>query len=359
MGPRALRRRRAAAQLLHPRTARPAADVVRALLAVQAQDLRAARLALRARSAHLSAAAVDAALTSERSLVVAWLARGTLHLVAAEDHGWLLGLTAPAQEAGARRRLTQLGVTLDQAERAVRVIEGALAAAGPQTRAELAGALENAGLPTQGQILPHLLAAAARRGLTVLGPVRDDGTQAFALTRDWLGAAARLPLAGERRHTALAELARRWLAAHGPATAADLAAWSGLPLRDARAGLAAIDARGVAGELVDLRDRPPAPRHIAPRLLGAFDPYLLGWKDRSFAVAPEHAASVHPGGGVLRAVATDDGVVVGTWTLRRRPGGAAVRLEPFAAPPPPALARALDADAADVARFEGGAQRSG
>jgi hypothetical protein len=67
MGPQALRRRRAAAQLLHPRTARPATDVVRALLAVQAQDLRAARLALRARSAGLSAAAVDAALTSERS----------------------------------------------------------------------------------------------------------------------------------------------------------------------------------------------------------------------------------------------------------------------------------------------------
>ena len=119
MAPHVLRRRRAAAQLLHPRTARPAADLVRALLAVQAQDLRAARLALRARSANLTAAAIDAALTSERSLVVAWLARGTLHLVAAEDHAWLLGLTAPAQDASARRRLAQLGVTPDRAERAV------------------------------------------------------------------------------------------------------------------------------------------------------------------------------------------------------------------------------------------------
>ena len=359
MAPHVLRRRRAAAQLLHPRTARPAADLVRALLAVQAQDLRAARLALRARSANLTAAAVDAALTSERSLVVAWLARGTLHLVAAEDHAWLLGLTAPAQEASAQRRLAQLGVTPDRAERAVGVIEQALASDGPQTRAELAGRLEAAGLPTHGQALPHLLGVAARRGVTVLGPVRDDGTQAFALTRDWLGAAPSLPLAGERRDVALAELARRWLAAHGPATAADLAAWSGLSLRDARAGLAAVDTRAIAGELVDVGDRPRAPHRIAPRLLGAFDPYLLGWKVRGFAVAPQHARAVHPGGGILRAVATGDGLVVGTWTLRRRSGGVAVRVEPFAEPLPPPLGRALEAEAADVARFEDASRRTG
>ena len=204
MAPEGLRRRRAAAQLLQPRTAHPPVEIVRALLAVQAQDLGAARLALRARAKDLSAAAVDAALTSERSLVVAWLARGTLHLVAADDHGWLLGLTAPAQEAGARRRLGQLGVSPDQAERAVRVVEQALAADGPQTRAELAGRLKAARLPAQGQAVPHLLAVAARRGLTVLGPVREDGAQAFALTRDWLGAAPALPLVGERRDAALA-----------------------------------------------------------------------------------------------------------------------------------------------------------
>ena len=54
------------------------------LLAVQAQDLRMARLALRARGAARSAAAVDAALTDDRSLVAGWLMRGTLHLVARE-----------------------------------------------------------------------------------------------------------------------------------------------------------------------------------------------------------------------------------------------------------------------------------
>ena len=130
------------------------------------------------------------------------------------------------------------------------------------------------------------------------------------------------------RDAALAELARRYLRGHGPADARDLAAWSGLPLRDARAGLAAI-----AGELADARDgrvvladAPPAPERPLPEvLLPAFDPYLLGWRDRGFAVPPEHARTVHPGGGLIRATIVADGRVTGTW---RRERGRVVR-EPF------------------------------
>ena len=106
------------------------ADVVARLLAVQAQDLRAARLALRARSAAVTAAGIDAALTDERSVVVAWLMRGTLHLVARDDYPWLLGLTAPTRLSASRRRLAQEGVAPDDAERAVKIVERALGEAG-------------------------------------------------------------------------------------------------------------------------------------------------------------------------------------------------------------------------------------
>ena len=95
---------------------------MRGLLAVQAQDARAARLALRARTTGLTAAAVDAAL-SDGALArrPRWLLRGTLHLVAREDYAWLLGLTAPRRGAGGARRLAQEGVTPGDAERAVAV----------------------------------------------------------------------------------------------------------------------------------------------------------------------------------------------------------------------------------------------
>ena len=104
-----LRRRRSAAQLLAGAPRLDLAGAVRHLLAVQAQDLRAARLALRARGAAGNAAEVDAALTTDRSLVAGWLLRGTLHLVAREDYAWLHALTASQSAATNRRRLAQLG----------------------------------------------------------------------------------------------------------------------------------------------------------------------------------------------------------------------------------------------------------
>ena len=348
------RRGRAAAQLLHRPRAADVAEVVERLLAVQAQDLRAARLALRARATGLAAGDVDAALTDERSVVIAWLGRGTLHLVSRDDYPWLLALTAPTRFATSRRRLGQLDVAPDDAERAVKIVERALADAGPLTRPELAERIAAQGIRTEGQATPHLLGLAGLRGIAVLGPLRDDGSHAFALTRDWLGAAPPQALDGAERDAALAELARRYLAGHGPATPADLATWSGLPVRDARAGLKAIAPELAQRDdgLVDLASREPAPDAIPARLLPAFDPYLLGWKDRSFAVPAAHAKRVHPGGGMLRATATVDGRAVGTWSA----AGGDVKLELFARIASAAKA-ALQDDADDVARFVATSER--
>jgi Winged helix DNA-binding domain len=349
---RRLRARRATAQLLRGPGGSTPVRIVERLLAVQAQDLRAARLALRARGRGFSAADVNRALTVERSLTVGWLCRGTLHLVRREDYPWLFGLTAPPQAARSRRRLAQEGVSATDADRAVDVIEAALAASGPLGRSELAERMAAHGIRTEGQATPLLLNLAAMRGVAVLGPVRD-GRQAFAPARDWLGAAPPAELSGAERDAALAELARRYLAGHGPASADDLAAWVGLPLRDARAGLRAIAAElvDVGGGLVELAGRGRTPSRLPARLLPAFDPYLLGWKDRSFAVPRQYARRVHPGGGIVRAVVTLDGVALGTWGARRRGARVEVAIEPFAALAP-AAARALRAEAADVERFE-------
>ena len=80
------------------------------LLALQAQDLRGVRLAFRPRGQGLSAADVDRALTEDRSLVVSWLNRGTLHLVRSEDLPWLRALTAPPQRTAALKRLADDGL---------------------------------------------------------------------------------------------------------------------------------------------------------------------------------------------------------------------------------------------------------
>ena len=332
--------RRLTAQLLAGPPARDPAAVAERLLAVQGQDPRGVRLAVRARSRGLSAADVDRALSEDRSLLITWLNRGTLHLVRSEDYPWLHALTAPPQLKGTRRRLHQLGIDSDTADRGVATVERALAEEGPLTRKQLGERVAGAGVPTEGQALIHIIALASLSGLAVRGPM-VAGEHAYALVRDWLGELEPI----DREH-ALAELARRFLAGHGPAGDRDLARWAGLPLRDARAGLAAIapELEQHPDGLVDLRGRDPAAELPPPRLLGAFDPVLLGWTSRE-ALLGEHQRVITVGG-LFRPFALVDGRAAAIWSM---PKGEVV-LEPFD-PLASEDAAALEAEAADVVRF--------
>jgi hypothetical protein len=335
-------RARLTAQLLSGEPARDPVAVAERLLAVQGQDPRGARLAVRARSEGLSAPDVDRALTEDRSLLITWLNRGTLHLVRSEDYPWLQELTTPPLLTQSRRRLAQEGVPPDDAERAIAEVERALAADGPLNRDQLRERVAAIGVRTERQALVHILFAASLRGLIVRGPM-VDGKHAFVLVRDWLGKPKPVD-----RDTALAELARRYLAGHGPASDRDLARWAGMPLRDARAGLSAIaSAIDDSGDgLVDLRDRPEPAELPAPRLLGPYDPLLLGWTSREFVLG-KHQQLVTVNG-IFRPFALVRGQAVGSWGM---PGGEVV-LEPFGRLGR-ADAAALEAEASDVVRFLG------
>ncbi|HEX5713271.1 MAG TPA: winged helix DNA-binding domain-containing protein, partial [Solirubrobacterales bacterium] len=228
-------------------------DVAGRLLAVQGQDPRGARLAIRARTAGLSAADVDRAMTEERSLLITWLNRGTLHLIRSEDYPLLQTLMTPPLLTSASRRLRQEGVSEAEAERALKKVERTLADEGPLSGKELKERLEAANLKTAGYAFNHLMFLSALRGKTVRGPMLGK-QHAYALVEDWLG-----PQQPVDRDAALAELARRYLAGHGPADDRDLARWAGLPLRDARAGLGAIakELRERPDGLVELAKSPP------------------------------------------------------------------------------------------------------
>jgi hypothetical protein len=351
--PPAARRRlalRLDAQLLRAPIATGTEEVLDRILAVQAQDARGARLAVRSRSTAASSADVDDALTHRRSAVVSWLNRGTLHLVAARDYWWLRSLTTPQVLPGVNRRLRQLGVSDRDVDRAVSLISEAVDSDGPRTRADVRVLLDRAGVPTEGQTLVHLLAAASLRGHIVRGPLRG-GDHAFVGVEAWLGPAPE-PL-DER--DALAELAHRYLAGHGPARADDLAKWAGITLGRARTGVAALsevcveDADGfvtLADDVSrgDRRRRQPA--MPPPRLLGAFDPVLHGWVDRS-VVAGDHRDVVTTNG-VFRPCALVGGRVAGTWRL----SDARLRLR-LLEPVTPAVSRALSHEADAVAAFLG------
>jgi hypothetical protein len=322
----------------------PLADplaVAERLLAVQGQDPRGFRLAVRARTADLTAADVERAL-AERKLVVTWLNRGTLHLIGSDDYPLLQTLTTPPLFTSSVRRLRQEGVSEAAAERAVATIERALGEEGPLTRIELRERLDSAGVRTEGQAMIHLLFLAALRGIAVRGPMVGK-QHAYVLVRDWLGE-WRPP----DREPALAELARRYLVGHQPASDRDLAKWAGLPLRDARAGLKAIGAELEEGEdgLLRLAEREEPQPLPPPRLLGAFDPVLLGWTSREEILGP-HTTLVTRNG-IFHPFAMADGRAVAKWGL----ASGRLTVEPLERLPA-GVAAALEGDAANVTRFLG------
>lgn len=305
----AARRSRQRAQRLVDAPVAAPAEIVRALFGVQAQDRAAAFLALRARGA-ASAEAVESALSGDRSIVRTWAMRGTLHLLAAEDLPTALAVFGPVFIARDARRMADLGLPPELAERSTQEAVAVLAEHGPLTRHELAHHLRARGIPVavEGQAAIHVVGRAALAGVLV-----ECGTRG----RDILYAPLD-PRSLPDRDAALAELARRHLAAHAPASMADFAAWTGLPAAGVRRGWEAAHgpAAGTFGGPPASPSEPLPPGPV--RLLPAFDEWLLGWASREGVVAAAHARAVAPGGGIIRPVAVADGRVVATWRLDRR-----------------------------------------
>lgn len=339
-GKRAVVAERISAQGLSGAPLRGVAAVPERLLAVQGQDPRGARLAVRARTSGLSAADVDRAFTEERSILITWLNRGTLHLVRSEDYPLLQALTTPPLFTSCARRLRQEGVSEVGAERALKVVARALAEEGPLSGAALRERIARADVETAGQAFIHLTFLAAIRGLLVRGPMQGK-QHAYALVEDWLG-----PVPAPDRDAALAELARRYLIGHGPADERDLARWAGLPLRDARAGLEAIAPSLLQREdgLVDLAASERSTELPPPRLLGAYEPLLLGWTSREEIVGPHKLLVTN--NGLFRPFALVGGRAVSTW----RYSGGRVTIEHLGEVTKKAAA-ALEADARAVEEF--------
>jgi len=273
---------------------------------------------------------------------VAWVNRGTLHLIRSEDYWLVQALTTPQLMASIRRRMENRRVTPTQAGRGVRAITRAIERNGPQTREQLRAVLVRAKVPVEEQALALVITIACVRGLIVRGPMRGT-RQAFVLVREWLGDP---PRPTRDREQMLRELAVRYLSGHGPATAADLMKWAGLPLRDVRAGFKAASDKIVeldAG-LVDLKRRSRSDGVPPPKLLGPWEPLLVGWKEREWVLGRNVSSVVL--GGLFKSFALVDGVAVATWTLTRgRP-----TLEPFA-PIPRGKLTVLERDVDGVERF--------
>jgi hypothetical protein len=270
-----------------------------------------------------------AALITDRSVVRIALMRGTIHLVSARDCLPLRRLVQPVVERGFR---SNWGKQLAGADAAVVASAGRdLVDVQPMTFSQLGDALA-AQWPDQP---PAALAQAVRAYVPLVQvPPRAlwgrAGPSRHTSAEHWLGppAAAASPLT-------LTGLVTRYLAAFGPASVRDVAAWSGLTglrpvLDELRPSLVTFrDEQGT--ELFDLPSAPrPGEDEPAPaRLAAEFDNLLLSHADRSRVVHPDHLRRLASSNGIFPGAVLADGFVAGLWRLARTRDTATLTVEMF------------------------------
>jgi hypothetical protein len=304
-------------------------DVVNWLVAVQAQDYFGAKWALGLRLQDARDADIDRAFNTG-DILRTHVMRPTWHFVTPADIRWLLALTAPRVHAVNAHRYRELELDNATVKRGHKALSKALRDDQPLTREELGEALEAAGIvEAKGQRLAYLVMHAELEGLICSGPRR--GKQfTYALLEERVP-----PIAKFTRDEALAQLAWRFFASHGPATVQDLAKWSGLSSTDAKRGLEAVKDQ-LQHETVNDAEywfeslaataRLPSPTAY---LLSVFDEYLIGYHDRSQIAVPEVAAKLFTMGAALTYVMMIDGQIVGSWRRTLNKETAAIEINPF------------------------------
>ena len=331
-------------QLLLDREQLGVVDAVRRVVALQAQEPASPYLALWNRVRGFSPADLDAAFADGR-VAKGHLLRVTLHVAAGED--WPAFHTAMRYPLRAARlgdrRFTSTGLSIADADA---LVPGLLEfASSPRTAAEMEAHLAARidGAPSRG----------VWWALRTFAPLWHHPAG-----EPWTFGQRQLYRAAEPYEEdpleSLTTLIRRYLAAFGPASAADFTQFTILPrsrTAEAFGKLAGelVEVQGPDGKtLLDLPDAPlaaedaPAP----PRLLGMWDNVLLGWVDRGRVIPPEYRKLVMRSNGDVLPTLLVDGHVAGVW----RPVDGGIEATAFA-PLPPEVWEGLASEAAALAPF--------
>jgi len=329
LGTWALNRALLARQLLLERVRRPALDVLTHLVGLQAQSPDAPYYGLWSRLAGFRPDELAGPLRA-RAAVRATMMRGTLHAVTSADCLALRMLAQPTMERAVRTNTDYdghqvAGVAVGE----VLAVGAELLTEAPRTPAELR-ALCAARWPGHD---PEPLGYAVRALVpTVQVPPRGiwgvGGVARLSPVRAWLGQ----PVHPDPDP---AGLVPRYLAAFGPATAADLATWSGRtavrPLLEQLRPRLRVFADEQGRELFDMPGAPlpPADTPAPVRLLAPYDNALLAHADRARVVPEEHRARLLSKNGIVPGTVLVDGFVQGTWEVRRERGRARLTVRPF------------------------------
>lgn len=303
------------------------AEVVRHLGAIQAQDYAGAKWSVGLRLNGSSDDEVEQAIESG-AIVRTWALRGTLHLVAVEDVHWLLTLIAPRIIKRNARRYRQLELDESTLAKSSQLLAGALDEGQKLDRQALRAILEKGNISTAGQRLFYMLQRASLDGLICQETAPRNNPIFVRL--------APPPVKPSfDRDKALAKLAVRYFAGHGPATLDDFVWWSGLLVADARAGLENAEAQlmpeTIAGKTYWHAPDAAIPGNAAATmvLLPPFDEVLVGYRDRSASIAESDMAAWSRGKAMFTPSLIRRGQVIGLWKKAVKRSVVEVEIELF------------------------------
>lgn len=324
---RELNRATLARQLLLQRSPMSTLDAIEHLVGMQAQAPFAPYYGLWSRLDGFTGDGLSDLLSSRKAVRMV-LMRGTIHLVTAKDCHRLRPLVQPILDRMLRANSTHgkalaaidVDAVVDAAQR--------LLDAETLTPAEIGTRLAGQWPETP----PGSLAEAARSLLPLVQvPPRAlwqrSGQVRLTTATAWLGKPR-----GKR--LTVDELVARYLAAFGPASAADVQTWSGLTrLGEVLDRLNVVRFKTEGGQtLYDLLDAPrPDPDVPAPvRLVAPFDNILLSHADRTRVISDEHRKRLFAGkNGVFPGTVLVDGFVAGTWELAGKGESTSMRVQPY------------------------------
>jgi hypothetical protein len=320
---------------------------------MQAQEYALAKWAIGQRAPGLVDEELDRAL-ADGSIVRTHVLRPTWHFVARDDLRWLLALTGPRVQRSIARRYRDLGLDPRTLARCVSVVTAALKGGGRLTRAEIGEVLDAARIDRSGQRLPFILMHCELEAIICSGGLSGK-QQTYALVDE------RVPEGGRfDRDQALAELARRYLAGHGPATVQDLRWWSSLTVADIRDALSMLGPEVVSEEVDGVsfwslsESRRRYHSESGMELLHTFDELIVGYTQSRFVGDPhaELARAAWKERSVPAGILLHDGGIAGVW--KRSVKRDAVVIEAFLYESlKPRAAGALAAAAGDLGRFIG------
>jgi hypothetical protein len=225
----------------------------------------------------------------------------------------MLELTAPQIKSTTKSRHRDLELTEAIFKRSQDVLVKALEGRKSLTREELSTQLNQAGINTDGQRMPHILMEAEIDQIICSGAVQGK-KQTFALLTE------RVPIKNTlTKDEALSLLAKKYFTSHGPATLPDFVWWSGLSVTNARKALE-MNKSELLSETIDNETYwfaepvfQSSSHSDSVYLLPAFDEYLISYKNRSAAITIDQHKKAVSNNGIFRPIIVVNGQISGLW----------------------------------------------